>query len=71
MIFKLADKTADEVMTIVRQLRQKGLEQGIDFDFAYHQSSWDPITSHQIEGPHAVFMFHNEKEGLLFALKWV
>lgn len=71
MIFKLLDKTAEETMTVVRELRRKGLVQGIDFDFAYHQAKWDPLTHHAVENKHAVFVFHNEKEGLLFALKWV
>ena len=44
-------------MDIVKDLRDQRLIQGTDFDFAYFQSQYDPISGHFIEGKHTVFTF--------------
>lgn len=65
---ELANKTADEVMDIVRELRQQGLVQGNDFDFAYNPARWDDMTG-TIESS-VKFKFYTEKYATLFTLKW-
>jgi hypothetical protein len=70
MIKVKVDKDVNEVMEIVRELRQHGMTQGTDFDFAYYQTVYDPISGHLVESKHAVFMFHTEKYATLFSLKW-
>jgi len=56
------------VMDIVRELRQQGLMQSKDFDFAYYQSRWDEMIG---EIPtSAVFSFYTEKYATLFAIKY-
>jgi len=70
MIYVKVDKDVSEVMEIVKELRSQGLSQGIDFDFAYFQTKYDPISGHLVEGRHAVFMFHTEKYATLFTLRW-
>jgi len=55
-------------MDIVRELRQQGLVQSKDFDFAYYQSRWDEMIG---EIPtSAVFSFYTEKYATLFAIKY-
>ena len=68
---KVIDKTAAEVMDIVRELRQQGLVQGHDFDFEYHQSYWDYSNTEAVRNKHAIFTFYVEKYATLFSLKYV
>jgi hypothetical protein len=63
-------KKVDDIMNIVRSLRSQGLVQGVDFDFAYRQQTFDPINGHSITDRHTVFTFYTEKYATLFALKW-
>ena len=67
---KIKDKNPNEVMDIVKDLRNQRLIQGTDFDFAYFQSQYDPISGHFIEGKHTVFTFYIEKYATWFALKY-
>ena len=61
-------KNADDTMRIVRELREQGLVQGKDFDFAFNQSRWDDMTG---EIPkQTIFTFYTEKYATLFALKY-
>jgi hypothetical protein len=62
---------ANIVMERVRELRTAKLVQGIDFDFAYHQASWDvndPNTG--VTPKNAVFTFYTDKYATFYALKW-
>ena len=61
----------NQIMEIVRELRQQGLVQGDHFDFAYQQAKWDPISGHNVHGRHTVFTFYKEKYATLFILKYV
>ena len=65
---KIPNKTVDAVMTIVRELRAQGLVQGIDFDFAYHQSKWDNMIGNN--PTYSIFTFYEDKTALLFILKY-
>lgn len=57
-----------EVMDLVRTLRERGLVQGVDFDFAYHQSKWDDMIG---EIPkHTIFSFYEDKHATLFVLQY-
>ncbi len=63
-------KDANQVMDIVKDLRQQGLIQGHDFDFAFSQAKynndgWEAVTPRQ-----TVFTFYSEKYATLFALKY-
>ncbi len=64
----IPNKSAGDIMDIVRNLRADGLVQGKDFDFAFHQSRWDDMIG---EIPkESVFTFYTEKYATLFALKY-
>lgn len=65
---RILNKGAEQVTALVRELRARGLVQGVDFDFAYHQGRWDEMIG---EVPkHTVFTFYRESEATLFALKY-
>ncbi len=62
------DRKLDKVIEIVYNLRKDGLVQGIDFDFAYHQSKWDEMIG---EIPtQTIFTFYDDEQAMLFALKY-
>jgi len=62
------NRKLDKVIEIVYNLRKQGLVQGIDFDFAYHQSKWDDMIG---EIPtQTIFTFYDDDQAMMFALKW-
>jgi hypothetical protein len=64
----LVGRDPTEIIEIVRELRQQGMVQGKDFDFAYYQSKWDDMLG---EIPRNVeFKFYVEKYATLFSLKY-
>jgi hypothetical protein len=66
-IVEIANKSSNEVVDIVNELRDQGLVQGTDFDFAYHPSTLDTFDHVPSK---VVFTFHTEKYATLFALRW-
>ena len=65
---RILHRGADQIITIVRELRARGLVQGVDFDFAHHGSRWDEMIG---EIPRqTVFSFYKESEATMFALKY-
>jgi hypothetical protein len=67
---KIPDRGPNQIMEIVRELRDQGLVQGIDFDFAYRHAGYDPVSGHFVEPRHTVFTFHVEKHATFFILKY-
>lgn len=64
-------KDPNAVMEIVRELRQMGWIQGVDFDFSYRPPSYESGYSfEEIKPKHTVFTFYNEKYATLFSLKY-
>jgi len=62
-------RNASDIMDIVRSLRQQGLVQHRDFDFAFNQSKWDDMIG---EIPNStVFTFYDEKYTTMFILKYL
>ena len=64
----IKDRDPNEIMEIVRQMREDGVAQSKDFDFAYYQGHWDEMIG--AVPKHTVFTFYNEKIATLFALKY-
>ena len=66
----ILNRKADDVMNIVRGLRDQGLIQGVDFDFAFHNATYTSDGWYEEEPRRTVFTFYAEKYATLFALKW-
>ena len=66
----IPDMNANEIMELVKELRQQGLVQGQDFDFKYQPPVWDNFSGHAVHERHTVFYFHTEKYATFFQLKW-
>ncbi len=60
--------SAQRVLEMVHELRQQGLAQGHDFDFAYQSHLWESIANPEEKS--AIFTFYTEKYATLFALKY-
>jgi hypothetical protein len=65
----LHDRSPNEILEMVKELRQQGLVQGSDFDFAYNQSRWDEMIGEVPKS--AIFSFYTEKYATMFALKYI
>ena len=65
----LHDRSPNEVLEMVKELREQGLVQGTDFDFAYNQSRWDEMIGEVPKS--AIFSFYTEKYATMFALKYI
>ncbi len=63
-------KSANEILEMVKDLRQQGLVQGQDFDFKYQPSVWDNFSGDAVHNQHTVFYFYTEKYATFFQLKW-
>jgi hypothetical protein len=62
----ITNKNASESLELVQKLRDKGYVQGVDFDFAFHQSKWDDMIG---EIPkHTEFIFYKEELATWFSL---
>lgn len=59
---------ANEVLTIVAELRASGMVQGKDFSFSFHQTRWDETDGNIPD--RAEFTFYEEKYATLFSLKY-
>ena len=60
----------NQVMDIVRELRQQGMTQGKDFDFAYYKAEWDNFSGDAVTPQHTKFMFYNDQLATWFQLKY-
>jgi len=67
---KYLDKNVNEVLDMVQTVRNMGLVQGQDFDFAFFQEKYDGFSNEPFQKKHVVFTFYNEKWATLFGLKW-
>lgn len=64
----IPNKSAGQIMEMAQELRDSGLVQGTDFDFAYYQGRWDEMIG---EIPReTVFTFYTEKYATFYQLKW-
>lgn len=60
-----------DVLAIVSETKEAGLDQGVDFDFAYYQARHDPINGHLISEPYTIFSFYGDAQyALIFKLKY-
>ena len=69
----LTDLRIDTVLDIVRDLRRGGLEQGIDFDFAYSPERLDynlATVGEVLAKRKTVFSFYDDSLASWFAIKY-
>ena len=64
----LTNKNASEASDLVQKLRDNGYVQGVDFDFAFHQSKWDSMIGDIPK--HTEFIFYKEELATWFSLMY-
>lgn len=66
----LLDKTPNDVIEIVRELRKKGLVQGTDFDFAYRPPKYDEFSNDAVYNRCTMFTFYKDELATWFKLTY-
>lgn len=66
----LKDLDVNETLQLVWELKDQGLVQGQDFDFAYHQAKWDDFSHEAVINKHTKFTFYDEELGMIYLLRW-
>ncbi len=66
----ILDERIDSVLDIVHKLKKDGYEQGKDFDFAYHQPTYDTFGHEPPTRRRTVFSFYDEQLGMMFKLRY-
>lgn len=62
--------TPNEVMEIVRELREKCLAQGTDFDFKYNPKQYDSTGFDLLSSNNVEFYFRDGKWATFFRMKY-
>lgn len=62
--------SANEVLDIVKSLRDSGLVQDRDFNFAFTPATWDSFNGDPSIPSSARFTFYDDKWSTWFNLKW-
>ena len=68
---EILDLKPEEVMPIVRALRDDGLVQGQDFDFAYRHAKYDTDSWEAVHNRRTTFIFYKEEYATMFTLKYL
>ncbi len=68
---KLVDSMPNEVMDIVRQLRQQGYVQGTDFDWEYHKPEYNDWSGDAVYNRYTMFTFYKEELATWFSLRYL
>ena len=66
---KIYVRNAQHAMDIVKELRDSGYVQGVDFDFAYHKPMYDGHWQEIIQR-NTMFTFYKEELATWFSLKY-
>ena len=69
MIDVKIDSPLEQVLAIVRLLRQDGYVQGIHFDFAFIPGEEDQMLGN-LRSKYTKFTFYDEELAMMFALKY-
>ena len=67
----LKHRKPTEILDIVREMRDNGMVQGVDFDFKYNQAKYENWSGDAVAPEHTVFIFHTEQLASWFTLKYV
>ncbi len=67
----LEHTNVNDIMDIVRELRESGCAQGVDFDFAYQPEEWDGFRMEPVKARHTTFTFYTNKWATWFTLKYL
>lgn len=64
------DKPVNEILEIVKNMREHGFIQGTDFDFEYHAPRFHDWSGDAVYNRHTVFIFYKDELATYFKLKY-
>lgn len=67
----LEDKMPNDIMEIVRELRNSGYMQGIHFDFEYHPPKYNDWAMDAEYNRYTVFKFYKDELATWFNLRYL
>lgn len=67
----LPDKEPNDVLDIVKELRNKGYVQGVDFDFQYKPPKYNDWAMDPEYNRMTIFMFYTEELATYFSLRYL
>jgi len=70
-VVRMEGYNAAETMRVVQEIRESGLVQGQDFDFAYHPPVYHDRQPHQNIKSVAEFRFYTQQYATMFKLKYL
>lgn len=65
---KLEGKMPNDFLDIVKQLKEKGYVQGIDFDFSYTPAKYEMFSIDPIQEKFVIFTFYKDEIATWFSL---
>jgi hypothetical protein len=65
---KLIDTQPNEVIDIVNELKRKGYQLGIDFDWEYHKPEYNDWSGDAVYNRYTMFKFYTEELATWFEL---
>ena len=68
---KITDLYPNDIIDIVKELRDQGYVQGIDFDFEYHQPKYLDWAGDVEYNRYTIFKFYKEELATWFNLKYL
>jgi hypothetical protein len=70
-VVTLVDKSPNDTLVIVSELRNLKYVQGIHFDFEYIPPKADPVSGHWVDSKrYSIFTFYMDSLGTWFKLKY-
>lgn len=67
---KLLDLMPNDTLEIVRELRQKGYVQGVDFDFEYNKPVYHDWSGDAVYNRYTIFKFYKDELATWFELTY-
>ena len=64
----VSNKSVNDVLDLVYELRDTGMVSGKDFDFAFSPSEYLADGTYIPKG--VKFTFYNNEQGMIYSLKW-
>ena len=68
---KLVKTTPGTTLEMVQDLKLNGYVVGVDFDFAYHQPTYNNDGWEMVEDRYTMFTFYREEISTWFGIKWI
>lgn len=67
---RIIDKKVNDIIDLVKEIKELGHIQGKDFDFEYHPPKYDDLSMEVVYNRVTVFKFYKEELATWFSLRY-